>query len=39
LIFHHTDVAQSKWGVTQAVNTPPRAIPLGVGLVGKPARF
>jgi hypothetical protein len=39
LIFHHTEVPQSKWNVTQAVNTPPRAIPLGVSLIGKPARF
>lgn len=39
LIFHHTQVPQSKWTVTQAVNTPPRAIPLGLAHVGKPQRF
>jgi hypothetical protein len=39
MIVQHTGVPQPKWIVTQAVNTPPRTIPLGVSLVGKPAAF
>ena len=36
LIAEHTEVAKTQWTPTMAVNTPPRSIPLGVALVGKP---
>jgi hypothetical protein len=39
LIAVHTGVPEFRWRITQTVNTPPRKIPLGVALVGKPSQF
>jgi len=38
LIYQHTENRQ-QWVVSQAVNTPPRRIPLGVANLGKPTSF